>query len=48
MTRLAIAKKLFQKWFKNILYSRRSHNLLNYVTLDIKDEEIKKELVVYR
>ena len=42
------SKSLFQKWIQKIIYSRRSHNLLNYATLDIKDEEIKKELVSYR
>ena len=39
--------------FKNrlcskILYSERSHYLLNYITLNIKDAEIKKALFEFR
>jgi hypothetical protein len=47
-TFLNASKKLLQKWLKTLLYSSRSHNLLNYATLDIKDTEIKKELVEFR
>ena len=41
-------KMALNRWSTKIFYSSRSHNLLNYATLDIKDTEIKKELVNFR
>jgi len=38
---------LFKVW-KKLIYSTRSHNLLNYATLSIKDDEIRKELILFR
>ena len=37
-----------KEFSKRFIYSPRTHNLLNYVTLDIKDKEMKEVLKQFR